>query len=664
MSLPNLFGTILPVSLSTLTGTSSSTGSGTGSGSTGPAGPSGSTGPAGPSGSTGPSGPAGPTGSIGPTGSFTGTTSSANITTLLAGTGSFFQLSSATGTFNQVLLSGAGTQLALGNAKLNSSGLTLLQQTPITFSSGASGSSSSALASDAGGNLTASAGLSVSGNLTGTSATLSAALVVSGNITGSTLQLSGTGQALTLRATTVQGQFLTASGSFVSQGSANMASLAVSGTGTASTLVAGTGSFQNLIASTGGVGNNFSVGGVLSALGGATVVGNLSANSLQSYSLFAPAGLGLTLAYPSQNDSSLSAYQYIRLHGDSTQGQATNSLVLGGAQAKFNTPLYSQNSTLDNGSGNMAVGGRLSAPQASFVSLAAGTGSFISLSAGTGSFATQIVGSTGSTGGQQTVLAQNSAWLLRSIGGSATAPSASNTFSIVAGDTALPVLTATQYGRLTTGNVAGLGNTLDDGQGGTLLTGGSFQVQGSGTSLLSVNSSAGLRSRFNTLDDGSGNATLAGTISQLLPASANVNFLNAFQASQGTGTAVSISFGQSNGAYLGASSAFVLSGATATNAATFGLVNGPRLAVFGSSKVTTPSNTLDDGSGNATFASKVTFASSGTGASIQGDLYGGLSLTSQISASTVLSLVAVVPQAGFYFSDSVVGDAALHLSQY
>ena len=251
----NLYGTILVPSLSTFTD-SSGGGSNGNIGPTGPADSIGSidpTGPTGSNGSSGPTGSAGSNGSIGPsgpTGSFTGTTNSANIMTLTAGTGYFTSLTAGTSTFLTATLTGTGTSFSLGNARLSVTGLAMTFQNPILLASGASGSSSSTLTSDTNCNATFSGGLSLGGNLTGTSATLSSGLTVSSNITGSTLTLLGTGSA-TLSATIVKAQFITASGSFVSQGSANFSSQSTSGTLAATQVVAGTELFISLSAVTG-----------------------------------------------------------------------------------------------------------------------------------------------------------------------------------------------------------------------------------------------------------------------------------------------------------------------------------------------------------------------------------------------------------------------------
>lgn len=92
----------------------------------------------------------------------------------------------------------------------------------------------------------------------------------------------------------------------------------------------------------------------------------------------------------------------------------------------------------------------------------------------------------------------------------------------------------------------------------------------------------------------------AGVMVMTLPGTGNTNFINAFEASQATSTAVAMSFGQSNATNLGGTLNFVFNGSSATNTVNLGLINGSQLSITGAGIFSTPHVTIDDGSGNMT----------------------------------------------------------------
>lgn len=92
----------------------------------------------------------------------------------------------------------------------------------------------------------------------------------------------------------------------------------------------------------------------------------------------------------------------------------------------------------------------------------------------------------------------------------------------------------------------------------------------------------------------------AGVMVMTLPGTGNTNFINAFEASQATNTAVDMSFGQSNATNLGGTLNFVFNGSSATNTVNLGLINGSQLSITGAGIFSTPHVTIDDGSGNMT----------------------------------------------------------------
>ena len=511
----NLYGTIYVPSLSTLNGGSSG---GTGTGATGPTGPAGSpgapgpagnSGPTGPAGSSGPTGPAGSSGPTGPTGSFTG--GNASITTLTAGTGSFISLTAGTGTFLQLLSTGTGASIGLGNTKITSSGVALTYQTPISFASSASGSSSSTLASDANGALTASSGLTLGGNLTGTSAALSSGLTVQGNITGSTLSLSGSLTGASANFTgTVKSQFVNVSGSLVNTGSTNLSTLGVSGIAQATQLSAGTGTFISLSAGTGTFGNlqtstartafstlddgqgNMTLGGsqlTFSAYTGtglnSLVIGGSTGMAFQfgSNQQLTARTVGGTLSVnygalvlqPSANSFTAATPLGISTAGGplvltaftgtftTTAYQAATALYTTGSVKTG--ALYTTSSTLDDGNGNATFAGTLAVPS--------GANPGVRL---------------GQSTNASTVLeldAKNSQWQLLAVGSTSSAPSANNSLSVYNYGQNNNPLTITQTGAVSTSH-----SVLDDGLGNMTVnstTGTSFSA------VSSLNAATGVQ---------------------------------------------------------------------------------------------------------------------------------------------------------------------------
>ena len=517
---------------------------------------------------------------------------------------------------------------------------------------------------DGAGNMTVQGALSGASasfvSLAATAASVSSFAAATGSIstllagTGSFVQLSATAASVSslAAATGSISTLLAGTGSFVqlSATAASVSSLAAAtgyysaGLSTAR-LAATAASVSSLVAATGSLGQLLLTGSASPA----TLTLDSNGNSTFSSGLTVPGNLtGTTASF-----SGTGTFATLLSTTSRSQFSTVSSAFVSQGSAQFTTLAASgvvQITQLGAGTGSF---GSLTAGTGSFVSLAAGTGSFGLLSAGTGSFAAQVVGSTGSVMNQASVLSQNSAWLLRSVGSSANAPSAANTFSVVASDTGLPVLTATQLGRLTTGNIAGLGSTLDDGQGGMLLTGGSFQVQNSsGTSLLSLNQSAGLRSLRNVLDDAKGNLVVAatGSFSQLQTSSLTVSgsgsvsgnlFANAMQTySIGSPGQAGLGFaypGQ-NDAALYAVSYIRLHGDSSQGQATNQLVvgggqvkcNAPLLSQY---------NTLDNGAGSAVIAAALNINQGGT--AITG------------------TQLACAQSSGAFFTNAVAGDSVI-----
>ena len=516
---------------------------------------------------------------------------------------------------------------------------------------------------DGAGNMTVQGALSGASasfvSLAATAASVSSFAAATGSIstllagTGSFVQLSATAASVSslAAATGSISTLLAGTGSFVqlSATAASVSSLAAAtgyysaGLSTAR-LAATAASVSSLVAATGSLGQLLLTGSASPA----TLTLDSNGNSTFSSGLTVPGNLtGTTASF-----SGTGTFATLLSTTSRSQFSTVSSAFVSQGSAQFTTLAASgvvQITQLGAGTGSF---GSLTAGTGSFVSLAAGTGSFGLLLAGTGSFASQVVGSTGSVMNQASVLSQNSAWLLRSVGSSANAPSAANTFSVVAADTGLPVLTATQLGRLTTGNIAGLGSTLDDGQGGMLLTGGSFQVQSSGTSLLSVNQSAGLRSLRNVLDDAKGNLVVAatGSFSQLQTSSLTVSgsgsvsgnlFANAMQTySIGSPGQAGLGFaypGQ-NDAALYAVSYIRLHGDSSQGQATNQLVvgggqvkcNAPLLSQY---------NTLDNGAGSAVIAAALNINQGGT--AITG------------------TQLACAQSSGAFFTNAVAGDSVI-----
>ena len=457
------------------------------SGATGPAGISGPTGPAGVSGATGPagvSGPTGPAGMNGPTGSFTGTTSSANITTLYGGTGNFVSLYASTGSFGNLTL-GSGT--------------------------------SPALSADANNSASLNSGLSISAGLTGTSAAFS-------------------GQ--------IKAQYITAVQSFISSGSANFQTLAsvqaVCGTGVFTQFSANTGGFTSLQA-TGGIINSLSgaslnyitatVGtgvftGLYAATGGFTQLSatgaNITALSGTSHSAVTlTAGTGSFIAL-SANSGSFTQLAATGANITSLSGTTHSAITVIAGTGSFGQ-LSTSRSVLDDGLGNAFIGGNLSC-----------TG-------------TLIVGGTGTLVGNVGVAAQNSAWQIRAVGGSSAYPSNSNYIAFQSVDAGKSMFSVSQtgmckslYNTLDDGNglmqvnggsmtvyksggvklfgvnssaqVATANNTLDDGSGNMAVayTGsfGQLYVSNGPTVLqnggLTIGKAGGNTAALRLIDNGSG----------------------------------------------------------------------------------------------------------------------------------------------------------------
>ena len=592
-------------------------------------------------------GPQGPTGSFNQsTGSFTAlsisslTAATGSISTLLGGTGSFVQLSATSaGVSSLVAATGSISTLLAGTGSF------------VLFSA-------SSLAAATGSISTLLGGTGSFVTLAAPSASFSSLAAATGSI--STL-IAGTG-------------------SFATRLTATQLS---AGTGSFTTLLAATGLFSNLSASTGGFTNNLSVGGALTA------------GSLQSYTVSAPGGLqGAYFSYPLSNDAGVYAYANYRVHSGSTQGQQTNSLVVGPSSVQLNLPVMTQRNTLDDGSGNVTVQGSLSSASAAFPSLAATAASVSSLSAATGSITTLLAG-TGSFVQLSTTAASVSSL----------AAATGNISTLLAGTGSFVQLSTTSASLSSLAAATGSISTLLAGTGSFVqlsATAASASLLSAMTGMFSSGVSAA-RLTATTLTAGTGSvltSMLVGSTGTLTSSSTLLaqnsawrwtatgsaltapNSSNTLSLTTDTGRSV-FSAQQSGGIRAGQ---FLLDDGIGGNAMNYGTLGVAQFAspygrlfqVNSNSSVLTASQTLDDGSGNATFAGvlvagalsaqtgtftgKVQFASSGTGSSIQADNYGGLSLSSQISSSTILSLVPVVPQAGFYFSDAAVGDAAVHLT--
>ena len=724
------------------------------------------------------------------------------FTTLSAGTGSVFSLSAATGTFNQLLLTGSGTQLSLGNSKLSVGGLALTQQTPITFASGASGSSSSTLASDSNGSLTASGGLTLGGNLTGTSAafsgsltaqslssataaatslaagtgsfislsagtgsfsalssstvsaatgsytagvatarltataasvsslqaatgsfttvllnstggtstltadatgqlsasggltlggnltgtsvSLSSGLSAGANITGTTLTLSGTGSATTLAANTVKAQFITASGSFVSQGSANFSTLSTSGVLQASQIQAGTGTFISLIAATGAFNSvnvvnttntagNIVLGQFVSPISGTVSNSEVQVQVSGGNGLYVRGGFqqGVgTVASMGLSNSGTDASPFMTLGSSGVPSfpnglSAATGVYVGGR-------LTTSTSTLDDGSGNMTV---------------AATGTFSNVLVNNTAAVLNLKLNSGSATNTLTADSFGAASLVNS-GGTASmqlnpsVQTAGQYFTdTVAGDSLLRgfagstlrlgVGNANSALRLTTTTVKTATSTLDDGSGNMNLSGYlvargalSFPAQlavGLGTDSgntrgyvqasngaatvapLILNPNGGkLSSQNSTIDDGSGNATFAGTLTvsnasttpsmPLLSvstsstgATGSSTIAKLFESYLGGGNTVSMQVGVNS---LAAASLGYTNAVGNAAAATYGIAGSTQAyKVSYGGVASTLNNTLDDGKGNMVVAATGSFTNLQTGslnaasASVSGNLY-------------------------------------------
>ena len=330
-------------------------------------------------------------------------------------------------------------------------------------------------------------------------------------------------------------------------------------------IVAATGSFTNLQT------------GSLNVSGSGNVASNLFANSMQTYSIGAPGTAGLTFAYAGQNDAALYAVTYIRLHGDSTQGQATNQLVVGGGQVKCNVPLLTQFNTLDNGAGSATIAAALNINQSG----TGITGTQLICAPSTGSFFTNVVAGDSIMRNQT-----NTNVRLGFVGASGTQAASLNLGYPYA---------------VTTKN-----NTVDDGNGNMVVpatgTFGQLRVTGNATvsGTLTVTSSSGISvnaggTPFAIASDSFGGLNVTNTTSssglELTPAVPQTGF---YFSDSLVGDAV-----------------FRLNNSTGTMR--LGTIGGTGSSLrLGATTVRTLNNGLDDGSGNCTIIGNVTSASSGS----------------------------------------------------
>ena len=341
----------------------------------------------------------------------------------------------------------------------------------------------------------------------------------------------------------------------------------------------------------------------------------------------------------SANNAGYLAFQYFgagsvfNTIGMGFQGNGVAALRL-----RANSSVTTQNNTLDDGSGNATL---VSSSQ-SYSTSTGNAGSTMP----TFTTSNRITAGIGGGGSNITGVIQTSS---------------SGTVS------ALPI--AMQGSKLVTWNSSGsLVNTLDDGSGnvnvaGYLVARGplSFPTQlavGLGTDSgnargyvqasngvntvapLILNPNGGkLSSQSNTLDDGSGNMTVAGKL--------NVDGPFQVQKTPAAGDCLILTENS-------ALTAMTVQAYTSGNP--FSLQLNP-----GGGVVSTKNSTLDDGSGNAAFAGKVQFSSGGTATFVGGDNYGALNVTIGSGGSS-MSLAPSVPQAGFYFTDTALGDAVIRLT--
>ena len=543
------------------------------------------------------------------------TGTSLNYVTTVGGTGSYISLSSASGSFTQLNATGAG--------------VTTLTGTALNYGTVIGGSGSFTSVFSTSGTFTqlnsAQAGIST---LTGTS--LSYVTTVGG--TGSYISLSSASGSFT--------QLNASGGSIASLSGTSLNYVTVVATGASIANATGSSLSYSLISASSG-----------SFVGLSAVSGTFT--QLSSTGAFLFSVTGNSLGYSTISSASGSFAALSASSGTFNQLNGTGAFVasISGSSLSY--------ATVNAGSITSTTGG--------FVSLRAGTGSFGSLISGTGAFtsslsvggtlttqrnvlddgqgnasftgASLMVGSTGIATTNAAILAQNSSWQLRSTGGIAAPPSGGNLFSVVSLNTGTSQLTLTQLGAVRTSN-----NTLDDGGGGVLINGGSFAVKNPGGTSLMVLNSNNLLSQNSILDDGMGRLSALGCIASRGPLTSTIASSSAQMGVQSGGLSNSIG-------------AFVQGYASSAASALPLNLNAAGGAVY------TQRNIVDDGiSGNALVNGRLQFSNGATATNITGDSYGGLSVTNLASTGTSLSIVPSVPQTGFYFADTNAGDSAVRYS--
>ena len=448
-------------------------------GSTGATGYTGSTGYTGTTGATGYTGYTGYTGATGCTGA-TGSFNSAfaTISSLTGGTGAFTSLSAATG--------------IIGDAFLTSATVTSITGSVASFDTF---SAVTGVVQNLTGVKTINAGSMIISSMTGGTVNVTNNLVIGGvnaavSFTTSTLYAQG----LILNGTNITSSFatnnLTNSGNFKGGTLTNSVMTGATnnffGLCNIGNLTGGTGAFNSL--SVGGVPVNVTgvTGATGSFNGGFATISSLTGGTGAFVTLTAGTGVFGTGSFNTVSATTGSFFQLKAATGlftgvTAVTGSFSGSLSVGGQFSSVgNTRIGSggtastQLNLLDDGSGNMSVG------------------------------------YTGFTTTNLGVVSQNSAWQIRSTGGSA-APAGSNTLSLVSTDLGKSMLSITQFGGVKTAS----GSQLDDGQGGMSLVGGSFAVRNPSVttaSYLAVTSS-GTTTQRNLLDDSNGNASFTGTLS-------------------------------------------------------------------------------------------------------------------------------------------------------
>jgi hypothetical protein len=229
------------------------------------------------------------------------------------------------------------------------------------------------------------------------------------------------------------------------------------------------------------------------------------------------------------------------------------------------------------------------------------------------------VGSSGNTTTNMNLVAQNSSWQMKVNGSTSASPSANNSIEWYNTDTSKNVLVAYQTGALKSVN-----NTLDDSTGNMIVNGGNLTVYKSGgTKVFGVTSSNVVTTANSTLDDGSGNATVNGSLT-VNGSTVPLNVLNAAQADStpmffnlgrqlasnkcaqltfNLGTSANSYSDSSFGLYLYGGQAYLSVGHSSCSLSGGNVQLG---TVGTSNTVSTPHNTLDDGSGNMSSSGHLT----------------------------------------------------------